>query len=173
MKPTSILFAIVLVSLAACSKKDVKSDAALQQQGKDQSAEEAAARDGSRLRGDGSQDMFGAQDVAGMLRVHFAFDSSILSPEAQKNLRNNADYLRNNPTARVVIEGHTDERGSAQYNLALGERRAKAVRDYLVMLGIDAQRLETVSYGAEMPIAEGRNEQAFQENRRAQFRGLQ
>jgi peptidoglycan-associated lipoprotein len=77
--------------------------------------------------------------------------------------------LRANPSVRLRIEGHCDQRGSTEYNLALGQRRAEAVRAYLVNLGIDGGRLSTISYGKERPLVEGDDEQAFQKNRRAEF----
>ena len=80
-----------------------------------------------------------------------------------------ADYLRNNAAAVVQIEGHTDERGSIEYNLALGQRRAQSVKNYLVELGIDPSRLPTMSYGEERPAMEGSDEAAWEKNRRAEF----
>lgn len=101
--------------------------------------------------------------------VHFAYDSAVLTPIAQNILNQKAEWLRNNPSANVVIGGHCDERGTIEYNVALGERRAESAKQYLVNLGIDAGRLETISYGEERPIATGNNEEAWAQNRRAQF----
>ena len=103
-------------------------------------------------------------------RVYFEFDSSTLSPESRQMLQANYDILRRAPSVRVEIEGHTDERGTNEYNLALGWRRARAVRDYLISLGIDSARLDTISYGEELPVDAGSNESAWAKNRRAQFR---
>ncbi|MEW5804590.1 MAG: peptidoglycan-associated lipoprotein Pal [bacterium] len=99
--------------------------------------------------------------------VHFAFDRSDLSAESCKVLKENADLLKQYPQANVQIEGHCDERGSTSYNLALGERRAVSVRDYLVSLGVQSARLSTISYGEEMPIDSGHDEEAWAKNRRA------
>ena len=101
--------------------------------------------------------------------VHFAYDSAVLTPIAQNILNQKAEWLRNNPSANVVIGGHCDERGTIEYNVALGERRAESAKKYLVNLGIDPSRLETISYGEERPIATGNNEEAWAQNRRAQF----
>lgn len=99
----------------------------------------------------------------------FDYDSSELTPKAQKSLDANVAIMRKYPTWVVTIEGHTDERGTAEYNLALGERRAAAARAYLVSLGIGANRLRTVTYGKEFPFDPGHVESAWSENRRAHF----
>jgi peptidoglycan-associated lipoprotein len=101
--------------------------------------------------------------------VYFEYDSSELSPEAQKRLDANAAVLKKYPTWVVTIEGHCDERGTAEYNLALGERRAVAARSYLVSLGIAGERLKTVSYGKEFPFDPGHDEAAWAKNRRDHF----
>ncbi len=101
--------------------------------------------------------------------VHFPFDSSTLTEETRRSLQRNVEFLRNNPNIEVQVEGHCDERGGVQYNLALGERRAKAVRDYLVAMGISSNRISTISFGKERPIAFGHDETAWRQNRRANF----
>ena len=101
--------------------------------------------------------------------IFFSYDSSELSPAAIATLEENAAVLRQFPTWRVTLEGHCDERGTAEYNLALGERRAVAGRAHLISLGISADRLRTVSYGKEFPFDPGRDETAFSKNRRAHF----
>jgi len=108
--------------------------------------------------------------AAGLKRIHFDFDRSDLTEEAKQVLVNNAGLLRSAPQVNVLIEGHTDERGSDEYNLALGERRAIAARNFLVSLGIAADRLRIISYGEEMPMALERNEEAWAKNRRAEFK---
>lgn len=101
--------------------------------------------------------------------VFFDYDSSELSADAQSILRQDADSLKRYTTWTVTIEGHCDERGTAEYNLALGEKRSVAARAYLVSLGISADRLRTVSYGKEFPFDPGHDEPAFAKNRRAHF----
>lgn len=99
-------------------------------------------------------------------RVFFAFDRSDLSAEARVTLERQAAWLQQYPNRRIVVEGHADERGTREYNLGLGERRANSVRQYLVALGVDAGRLTTVSYGKERPAVLGSNEAAWAQNRR-------
>jgi peptidoglycan-associated lipoprotein len=101
--------------------------------------------------------------------VFFELDSSDLTPTGQKVLDENAGLLKRYANWTVTIEGHCDERGTAEYNLALGERRATAARAYLVSLGISGDRLRTVSYGKEFPFDPGHDESAFSTNRRAHF----
>ncbi|MBO6562491.1 MAG: peptidoglycan-associated lipoprotein Pal [Nisaea sp.] len=99
-------------------------------------------------------------------RVFFDFDKYDLTSEARTTLERQAFWLRKYPSVTVTIEGHCDERGTREYNLALGERRATAAKDYLVALGIDAGRIATISYGKERPVAFGSNEEAWAQNRR-------
>ena len=101
--------------------------------------------------------------------VFFPFDSSDIDSGAQATLNSNAEILKRYTTWTITIEGHADERGTAEYNLALGERRALSARNYLVSLGIAADRLRTISYGKEFPFDPGHNEEAWAKNRRAHF----
>ena len=100
-------------------------------------------------------------------RVLFAFDSYSIDDEARRILDGQAAWLNRNPTVRVTIEGHADERGTREYNLALGDRRANAARDYLQSRGIAPTRMQTISWGKERPAVEGSNESAWAQNRRA------
>jgi peptidoglycan-associated lipoprotein len=101
--------------------------------------------------------------------VFFAYDQDDIDTLGQQALNNNAELMKKYPTWIVTIEGHADERGTAEYNLALGERRALAARNYLVSLGIPADRLRTVSYGKEFPFEPGHDEGSWSKNRRAHF----
>ena len=101
--------------------------------------------------------------------VHFAFDSFFLDADAERILAQKAAWLQANGDASVQIEGHCDERGTSAYNLALGERRANAVQEYLAVLGIAVDRLSTISYGEEQPLDPGHDEAAWSRNRRAHF----
>ena len=101
--------------------------------------------------------------------VHFAFDSSLLDVDAERILEQKAAWLQDNGDATVQIEGHCDERGTSAYNLALGERRANSVQEYLTVLGVDPSRLSTISYGEEQPLDPGHDEAAWSRNRRAHF----
>ena len=100
-------------------------------------------------------------------RVFFAFDRADISPEAREILARQADWLRRYPNVTVTIEGHCDERGTREYNLALGERRAQAVKNVLVASGISASRISTISYGKERPAVVGSAEESYAQNRRA------
>ena len=99
--------------------------------------------------------------------VYFDYDQSSLSAEAQATLDRQAAFLKASPSFRIIIEGHCDERGTREYNLALGDRRASAVRDYLVAKGINASRLSTISYGKERPSVGGSNDTSYALNRRS------
>lgn len=101
--------------------------------------------------------------------VHFNYDSSDLSNEDYQTLQGHAQYLVANANSKVALTGHTDERGTREYNMALGERRAKAVESFLVTSGVSANQLEAVSYGKEMPINAGHDENAWKENRRVEI----
>ncbi len=101
--------------------------------------------------------------------VYFALDSFEVSAEGRAVLQASAQVLRQQPTWQVTVEGHCDERGTAEYNLSLGERRAVAAKTYLVSLGVAAERLRTVSYGKEFPFDPGHDESAWGKNRRAHF----
>jgi peptidoglycan-associated lipoprotein len=101
--------------------------------------------------------------------VHFAFDKYNLDDLAQAVLQRKANFLRDNPDIYITIEGHCDERGTNEYNLALGDRRSESTRSFLLDLGIEAYRISTVSYGEERPLCEQRNEECWSTNRRAAF----
>lgn len=105
--------------------------------------------------------------------VHFAFDSSELNDNARGVLDLNIEWLKQHPNVKIEIEGHTDEQGTEEYNLALGTRRAKAVYDYLVAAGIDPGRMRTISYGESMPMNPAATEDAWSVNRRAHFAVMQ
>ena len=99
--------------------------------------------------------------------VYFGFDSAELSGKAQSTLDRQAAFLNVNPSLVIIVEGHADERGTREYNLALGDRRATAVRDYMLAKGLNSARIRTVSYGKERPAVSGSNEDAWEKNRRA------
>lgn len=101
--------------------------------------------------------------------VHFLFDSTAISPEGRHILDMKAKWMQINPGTTVIIEGHCDNRGTAEYNLALGEGRAQAVKNYMVALGISSNRMDVVSYGEERPLVDGDGEAAWSQNRRAHF----
>lgn len=102
--------------------------------------------------------------------IFFEFDSYDLTADSKAVLERKAAWLKANPQYRLRIEGHCDERGTNEYNLALGDRRANAAKNYLVYLGIDPSRISTISYGEERPLDPGHNEEAYRKNRRAEFK---
>jgi len=107
--------------------------------------------------------------ATGMGDTFFDFDKALVRENAKKVLRENANWLRSNPNVKVQIEGHCDERGTTEYNLALGERRAQATKRFLVAMGVDSRRISTISYGEERPFCMGADDVCYQKNRRAHF----
>ena len=101
--------------------------------------------------------------------VHFGFDSYDIDDSTRSTLRGNADWLKEHSETKVEVEGHCDERGTVEYNLALGAKRARAAKDYLVALGVSSERLTTISYGEELPICHSHDESCWAQNRRAHF----
>jgi len=118
------------------------------------------------LQVNGSSDDLNA---GGLASVYFSFNSSLVNGSASNLLQDNIRYLRDNPNVSVQLEGHCDERGSIQYNLALGERRANSIRDFLVSQGISSSRISTISYGKERPLDYAQDESAWAKNRRVNF----
>jgi peptidoglycan-associated lipoprotein len=101
--------------------------------------------------------------------VNFDYDSSLINDLARQDVEYNVQILKANPDVKVQVEGHCDERGTAEYNMALGARRARAVQEALISLGVSGARLDTISYGSEVPLDPGHNESAWAKNRRAHF----
>jgi len=110
-----------------------------------------------------------AESLEGLKDVFFDFDQAVIREDMQNVLDENVKWLKANPMVKILLEGHCDERGTNEYNLALGQRRAKAVKDYLEVAGIDPARIETISYGEERPFVLGHDESAWKWNRRAHF----
>ncbi len=119
----------------------------------------------------GSDDNIPVADAGGPLKdINFAFDRSDLTAKSKEILKGNAEWLKANPGSTVQVEGHCDERGTNEYNMALGWRRANSGADYLKALGIEAARVSTVSYGEDMPLDPAHNEAAWAKNRRDHFK---
>lgn len=153
--PLIALFLALGMTSVSCSDDDKKAEEAVQP-----SADEMPATPPGDSMGT-------AESIA--QPVYFGFDEYTLDSAGQDRAKAVADYMKANPSAVVQIEGHCDERGSIEYNLALGERRAQAVKNYLTTLGVDGSRLPTISYGEEKPVADGHDEDAWTKNRRAEF----
>lgn len=155
------LVSFLVLGLVSCSKKDVVSDETAM-----------SPSDGlSGMSGEGVETSAGDAGYAfsEMDIVYYGYDSFSLSSEARAALKKNADWMKANPNARIQIEGHCDERGTVEYNMALGDRRANSAKSYLVRMGVEGDRIETLSYGKERPADLGHNESAWARNRRAVF----
>ena len=177
------LLMVVLPLMTSCAKKSVKSDEA--QMSEDEAArraaEEAERKRQEMLREEELSDaeaqrkaaaeraIITAREEFEMEDVYFEYDSSLLTSEAQMLLKKKAQYLKEHPGITVVIEGHCDERGTFEYNLALGDRRALSVKAFLTDLGVSASRLTTISYGEERPLDPRSTEDAWAKNRRVHF----
>ena len=157
--------------LTGCAKKEVRTDMPAPEA--EEVVAEAAEEEGvseADLRAQELREELARKRMAFLNEmVHFDFDKYNIRPDAAEVLKNKAAWLKENPDVSVIIEGHCDERGTDQYNLALGERRATASKNFLVQLGTSASRMETISYGEERPLDPGHDEAAWAKNRRAQF----
>jgi peptidoglycan-associated lipoprotein len=112
----------------------------------------------------------GAENASGpLMDIHFDYNEFTIRPEDSQILRSNAAWLTKNPGSRVQVEGHCDERGSEEYNIALGAKRAQATKDYLSTMGVSADRVSTISYGKELPVCTDHTESCWARNRRARF----
>ena len=139
---------------------------------KKKSNADADAALGSANNGGTSLELNGDSDgnkAGGLVTVYFDFNSSSLTGDTLAQLKTNAEFLKTNSAIVIQIEGHADERGGVQYNLALGEKRAKAVKDFLASSGVKAGRMTTISYGKERPVSFGHDEESWGKNRRANF----
>jgi peptidoglycan-associated lipoprotein len=167
MRKLGVLGLIVLVFALAmaggCAKKVASTPAG---------SSAAGAGDGGAAAPSGiaNQEQLQAIDKLGANRIYFAFDKSDLTDESKGVLTEKAELLKAFPALSMLIEGHCDERGTNEYNMALGERRARSAYDYLVMMGIEPTRLSVISYGEEYPAVPGSNEEAWAKNRRCEFK---
>lgn len=158
------LVTLVIATMSACTSSSSSGPKGSVEKGQKGSYGYGVSRDGTGKYALGSQEeLF---DAVGD-RVFFDLDSAVLNASAQKTLERQSEWLNRYPELTVTIEGHCDERGTREYNLALGERRAAAAKQFLVSLGIKASRVNTISYGKERPAVLGSNESAWGENRRA------
>ena len=164
-----MMSAVVMAS--GCAQKKVKPA--------DQAATSAPASDVPPFQGEGldatGKDKKSAftilegRTTGPMLPVYFDFDKSVVRADQKKRMETNATYLKDNPSAVITIEGNCDERGTNEYNMALGERRAVTAKKYLTNMGVAANRMTTISYGEEKPLNFGHDELAWSQNRRADF----
>lgn len=169
----NVAIALPLLALAACSSNDVSNDEttvdtntemAQQQQAAEEAVRVQAAKRAAEIE---EQERQQIAELRSNHIIYFGFDISTVSDEFAILLNAHAEYLNANSSVKVLIEGHADERGTPEYNIALGERRAKAVVTYLENMGVSAEQLSVVSYGEEKPMIKDRSENAFSKNRRA------
>lgn len=159
----TLCLALALGMTAGCKRKTPPLDTNMG----DNTAVEQTSGDG--LPGLDENMLFEPGSKYGLQTVMFDFDSSSLRPDAMDTLKGNAEKIKQFPNVMIQLAGHCDERGTQEYNLALGERRALAVRNYLIQLGISGDRLITISYGKEFPAVQGSSEAAWAQNRRVEF----
>jgi len=165
-----------LLFTVSCAKKTVRTDTGMASSSSGEAVDQAKLDEEARLRAIKEAELAAEKRRKMMAKqqfvnedVYFDFDSSALLPEAQNVLKRKAEWLRANPGASVIVEGHCDERGTNEYNLALGDRRAESAKSFLADLGITGYRLTTVSYGEERPVDSASGEEAWAKNRRAHF----
>lgn len=167
MKMTAVVVSIVALTIfAGCSGTSA---------GRDPRTVQTGSRALSRIAGSHAREApTGAvgDAVIALRRVHFGLDSSTLTPAGRSALVEVAAHLGQHPDVHIFVDGHCDERGTTEYNMGLGDRRARAVAQYLASLGIEPQRLHTMSFGAEQPIVAGASTTAYARNRRADFRRM-
>ncbi len=170
----SLMVTLPLIMLSACNssadltdKSNVETNTAATenaQQAVEESVQVSAAKRAAEIE---EQKRQALETLKVNHIIYFDFDASTLSNENINMLTSHADFLSANPDVNVLVEGHADERGTPEYNIALGERRAKAVVTYLENMGVSSSQISTVSYGEEKPMITDRSEQAFAKNRRA------
>ena len=170
----ALIVALPVIALAACSStQDTTAETEAERRAAEEQARQEQQRAGvetgaaDRQRSPEEERRERMAELRRENTIHFAFDNSEISGEYQETLRAHAEYLISNPNVSVVIEGHTDERGTPEYNIALGERRANAVVNYLQNHGVLSSQMSTVSYGEERPLVRRSNEDAWAQNRRA------
>jgi len=175
-----VLFVLTLLA-AGCAKKPVAEEAPMAEQPTVTEVKEqpvamveqpVTESDAARAAREAAEAAEAAARAAasGLMRIHFDFDQYVLTSEAKDTLARNAELLKAAPSIKVQIEGHCDERGSDEYNLALGEKRALATKNYLASLGVATDRMSIISYGEEIPLDPAHTEAAWAKNRRADFK---
>lgn len=151
-----LLSITVLAFSVSCSGKKTKEDEA--------PTPTAPSADEGNAMGDSD-----SGKALGLQSITFPYDSFTLTKEAKSSLKSNAEILKNKPSVKIQVEGHCDERGGIQYNIALGEKRANSAKKYLIDLGTNEGRISTISYGKERPLDSGHTEEAWAKNRRDNF----
>jgi peptidoglycan-associated lipoprotein len=165
----TLILVCVLIIPAGCSKKKVKKDAGLEGAGIEET--KRPGEEGlEEAQPGGPQWQEPTPEMAQYFKdIYFQYDQFNLTPEGKETLNKLGEWMMKNASTQVLIEGHTDERGTAEYNLALGERRAHSAKKYLAQLGVNADRISTISYGEERPLDPGHTEASWSKNRRCHF----
>jgi len=172
---TTLILSVVLTTATGCSLFRKKSDTAPEASGtQDSSIKTETTADGGSEQIDASPMNFSAQGsdsgtIDGLKTVFFPYDKATLSASEKAKLDGNVSWMKKNSSVKLTIEGNCDQRGSNEYNLSLGERRANAVKQMMINEGVAANRLSTVSFGEEKPLVQGDSESAMEKNRRANF----
>lgn len=171
-----VVMALSLIIFGGCAEKQaVVKDESVQQPAQTATpapapaTDDEAARKAQAAREAAAKRSAAALAALNVQNIYFDFDKSSIRPDAREILRANSEIFQQNRDSKIIIEGHCDERGTAEYNMALGERRAQETKQYLINLGIDASRMQTISYGKEKPLDTRSTEEAWSINRRAQF----
>ncbi|SDK98810.1 peptidoglycan-associated lipoprotein [Modicisalibacter muralis] len=162
----SLAVAVSLAVMAGCSSSGGTQDGSMDGTGTTMGGVSGQGMTNGQTSGSQMGSQTGIPDVR---TIYFDFDKDTIRPEFESVLNAHADYLRSNPNTTVILEGHGDERGTREYNLGLGERRAQSVESYLTVQGVSPSQLEIVSYGEERPAVQGNSEDAYAQNRRVVF----
>lgn len=171
----ALILGLAVGASTGCSKKEVGAPGELsaEEQARLKAEEERRLREQRLREGQMGESRGGSEaqmrEIFTNQDIHYDYDRYDLRSDAKQILNDKAGYMQSHPEVNVVVEGHCDERGSASYNMALGEKRAKAAAAYLQAMGISSARLETVTYGKEKPLVRGNTEEAFAANRRGHF----
>ncbi len=161
----SFIFMAMILAFNACSKKDVVSDEPIMSPTGNSGSASPSGVESGNLGNAGDSGLVSSD----LQTVYFDYDSFNLRGDARGALKANGEWMKQNSSARIQIEGHCDERGTNEYNMALGDRRANAAKAFLVKMGVSRSRIDTISYGEERPQEPGHDESAWSRNRRAAF----
>lgn len=167
-----LIVAMVALIAACATTKEEATDTSRDMRGTDTTRDARTGADAMGAPGDGRFIGSPLDDPSSLLSkrvIYFDFDRAEIKPEFRDIIRAHSEYLTANPRTRIVLEGHTDERGTREYNMGLGERRANAVRSMMTLQGVASNQIETVSYGEERPVALGHDEESWRLNRRVEI----
>ena len=168
-KPAALPVLLLGLLLAACARPVDGHGVSVERIGGSGDTASTIGLSGTDGSGDGSALPYASGDPLNHRIIYFAYDSSQLSAESRSVAEAHAQYMLNNPSAQMVLEGHADERGTREYNLALGESRARSVSDIMRAYGVEVGRIQLISYGEEQPVALGATEDAWRQNRRVEL----